>query len=606
MKNLIILIATTLLISIHVHSQSCLPEGITFTTQQQINDFQTNYPGCTEIEGDVEIDGNSIHNLDSLSVLLSIGGNLLIETCNNLSNLNGLSNMESIAGDFLIKDNDNLTSFEDLTNLSHIGGEFNIEDNYHLTSLEGLSSLSSILGNIIIEHNNSLISLTGLDNVNPASIHHLNITRNNSLSTCHVASICGYLANPNGKVTIYLNAEGCSSPTQIAANCGITLPCLPYGDYYFFTQSEIDNFQTYYPGCTEITGNVEISGDDIVNLEGLNVLTSISWNFLIEDNSLLLDLTGLENLTTIGGSLVIGSGYQDYQALTSLSGLDNLTSIGGQLYISKNDDLTGLFASNSLASIEELYIRNNNMLTGLTGLNGINGELGNLEISNNASLLSLAGLDDITSVGYIAAIRNNNALSNIEGLGNLLSTEWLYITNNPILTDLSGLGNISITVALSISENDALTSLSGLENMDPGPLCYLSVFDNNTLSTCHVQSICDYLINPNGPVNIHNNAPGCNSETEVYDVCWAKTNETAAIENNISVFPNPAKSTITILNSSKEKLTEAIIYSLFGQIILRKEDPENTIDISMIQQGIYVIEIKTNDFKVREKLIIKK
>ena len=33
----------------------CLPEGITFTTQEQIDNFQTNYPGCTEIEGDVYI-----------------------------------------------------------------------------------------------------------------------------------------------------------------------------------------------------------------------------------------------------------------------------------------------------------------------------------------------------------------------------------------------------------------------------------------------------------------------------------------------------------------------------------------------------------------------
>ncbi len=33
----------------------CLPEGITFTTQAQIDNFQLNYPGCTEIEGDMKI-----------------------------------------------------------------------------------------------------------------------------------------------------------------------------------------------------------------------------------------------------------------------------------------------------------------------------------------------------------------------------------------------------------------------------------------------------------------------------------------------------------------------------------------------------------------------
>lgn len=33
--------------------ESCLPDGIHFTTQAQIDRVQYNYPGCTEIEGDV-------------------------------------------------------------------------------------------------------------------------------------------------------------------------------------------------------------------------------------------------------------------------------------------------------------------------------------------------------------------------------------------------------------------------------------------------------------------------------------------------------------------------------------------------------------------------
>ncbi len=34
-------------------AQSCLPDGITFETQAQIDSFQVNYPGCTEVEGNV-------------------------------------------------------------------------------------------------------------------------------------------------------------------------------------------------------------------------------------------------------------------------------------------------------------------------------------------------------------------------------------------------------------------------------------------------------------------------------------------------------------------------------------------------------------------------
>ena len=63
MKNSILFFLLVLTFQANVFSQGCLPEGITFTTQQQINDFQTNYPGCTEIEGDVEILNDNINNV---------------------------------------------------------------------------------------------------------------------------------------------------------------------------------------------------------------------------------------------------------------------------------------------------------------------------------------------------------------------------------------------------------------------------------------------------------------------------------------------------------------------------------------------------------------
>ncbi len=62
------------LFTLHSFSQPCLPSGITFTTQEQIDNFQSIYPNCTEIEGDMIIEGNDITNLEGLSVLTAIGG----------------------------------------------------------------------------------------------------------------------------------------------------------------------------------------------------------------------------------------------------------------------------------------------------------------------------------------------------------------------------------------------------------------------------------------------------------------------------------------------------------------------------------------------------
>ena len=47
----------------------------------------------------------------------------------------------------------------------------------------------------------------------------------------------------------------------------------------------------------------------------------------------------------------------------------------------------------------------------------------------------------------------------------------------------------------------------------------LIITDNENLSSCDVQSVCDYLASPNSSVSILWNAPGCNSQQEVEEAC---------------------------------------------------------------------------------------
>lgn len=76
MKNLFFLLTAVIISFANATAQSCLPEGITFSTQEQIDNYQTNYPGCADIEENVKIQGAGIINLNGLSVLASIGGDL--------------------------------------------------------------------------------------------------------------------------------------------------------------------------------------------------------------------------------------------------------------------------------------------------------------------------------------------------------------------------------------------------------------------------------------------------------------------------------------------------------------------------------------------------
>jgi hypothetical protein len=237
------------LITLSAHSQSCLPEGIIFLTQSQIDNFQVNYPNCTEIEGNITIGEweveSDITNLDGLGVLNTIGGDFNIYYNDSLASLAGLLNLTSIGGSFNIFGNGSLTSLTGLDNLYYIGGNFGlawqgnlstfshlnsltsiggslyIDDNYILTSLTGLSSLNSIGNKLTITNNHALSSLSGLDSINSGSIIDLLIAANLLLSDCAVKSICDYLTSPNAIVKIEFNATGCDSQEEVEAACGV-------------------------------------------------------------------------------------------------------------------------------------------------------------------------------------------------------------------------------------------------------------------------------------------------------------------------------------------------------------------------------------------------
>ena len=439
MKKLSLIIFVLILCQITVLSRACLPEGISFTTQAQIDNFQSNNPGCYEIEGYVEINGDDITNLNGLTVLTSIVGDLTI-------------------GSILFGSNPVLTNLSGLNNLASIGGGLRIVHNDALTSLSGLDNLASIGGDLAINNNDVLTSLAGLDNIAASSIDDLTIHSNASLSTCDVQSICNYLVSPNGIVDIYENATGCNNPPEIATSCGITLPCLPYGNYYFSSQAEIDNFQSNYPGCFQLEGNVEINGIDITNLDGLGILTSITGTLEIFGN----------------------------EVLTSLSGLENLTSIGGDL---------------------------------------------------------------------------------------------------------------------SIRSNDVLTSLSGLDNIDAGTINNLHIYYNTLLSTCEVQSVCDYIVSPNGTIVIHDNATGCNTQEEVEAACgvWVPDFN---FESGISIYPNPAKDILIISNDEGITIEEVVIYNQIGKKVFEEVLVNNTLDVTNLPRGMYVVELKSREWKVRKKLIV--
>jgi len=247
--------------------QNCLPAGITFTAQSQIDGFTSAYPGCKVVGGTVFIQGASIKNLDSLIHLERVSGELYITGNDSLLHLRGLSNLQSVGmamrvqnnpslkeldgleqltaveGDFFyVGNNQNLLNIEGLEGLDSVAGIFQVWGHDSITSLHGLEQLRWVGNTLAIFENVSLESLDGLDGLeyvgndlrienntilnDITALHHavdlngpLVITGNSLLGDCAVQAICEYLVAPASFVAISGNSTGCNSVEAVETAC---------------------------------------------------------------------------------------------------------------------------------------------------------------------------------------------------------------------------------------------------------------------------------------------------------------------------------------------------------------------------------------------------
>ncbi len=479
MKKLILLFLLVHFLWTGNVSSQCLPEGITFTVQSQIDNFQMDYPGCTKILGDVTIlesYSGAISNLNGLSILNSIDGTLEINQNNGLTDLSGLNNLDSIGGDLKIGLCHSLTNLNGLQNLSFVGGGLILWYDELVSNLDSLENLCFIGDYLIIGGLESLSSLYGLGNID--TIGYLEIYQNASLT----------------------NLIGLEKLSVIEGNF------------------KLDH------------------NDSLINLSGLDSLNSIEGYFRIENNYYLTNLNGLENLTNIGGDLVIGTYFGGHLYLTSLTGLESLTTIGGSLSITHND-----------------------------------------------SLQTISSLNNLVSIGYDLSVYYNYSLKSIDSLWNL----------------------DSIGGVLGIGYNYSLQDINSLANIESGSISALYINNNTVLSECDINSICEFISTPDATTSIHDNASGCNSREEVKHACLVGEFPLPAHGIHISIYPNPTTSTFNYLATDLD-IIEINIYNNLGQKVLTEFRPDNTIDISSINPGLYIVEfITSKKYRFKKKLIIK-
>lgn len=329
MKKFLLMIQAFFMLLSLGFSQACLPEGIVLNTQEEIDSFHVNYPGCNIIEGTLSIEGENITNLNGLIGLTEVGGSLLLGGYSgvHVTDLSGLDSLESVGGTIYISNCYSLQDFSSLQNLRHIGGNLSLyrvwsqndlrgldgiteiggdltimdceftsfsglenlvslggslelDQLYQINNLDPLHNLNSISGDLHI-HNTWLWDISALENIPAEDIANLTFYTNWHLSFCHLNNICSYLSDPNGEVKIEGNAIGCNSQQEVEDACLTGL----------FPAKEINSKISFYPNPA--TKELYISSKE-VNLMEVNIYDLLGQMVLSKNKPIrIIDISNL-------------------------------------------------------------------------------------------------------------------------------------------------------------------------------------------------------------------------------------------------------------------------------------------------------------------------
>ena len=237
-------------------TEICPPGDVVFTNQAQVDAFLFQYPDCTEINGNLIINGqdSSITSFEGLVNLESITGNLSILST-NAQNLDDLANLSGTSNGLVIANNSQLNNVSGLGGIMQINREFNVinnallenleglnltnigsgvsdeelenqlvldvSGNASMTSLNGLESLVSLNGRILALNSNALLTdITAIENIDPTTVDGIFIIGNESLSICDIDLLCNFGSlDEENQVFIDNNNNGCNSVEEIEVAC---------------------------------------------------------------------------------------------------------------------------------------------------------------------------------------------------------------------------------------------------------------------------------------------------------------------------------------------------------------------------------------------------
>ncbi|MDD9938569.1 MAG: hypothetical protein OXT09_33475, partial [Myxococcales bacterium] len=345
--------------------------------------------------------------------------------------------LDTVNADLEVFDNDAMTSLAGFNALQTVIGSVTISDHAALASVTGFEVLSSIGSHLQIERNHALTHFNGIDSLLTIG-NDLRVERNPLLDD--ISAISGSLTTVSGLYAVRANPS--------------------------LSRCDVDTLRT---GLSIIVANDQSCCNSGCSDCGVGVCNADDGSFLgqsgVYDGTMIVDVAGdlaaLTRATEITGDLDF-SGTD----LLNVDGLEGLTTIGGRLYFWNNDQMSQIDALSSLTSVGgDLYLQSNDAITSMSGLSAVQTVGGYVRVYSN-SLLGDVDLAALATVGDYFYVYNCNNVANLDSLSNLATVDnYLYIYSNTGLTNIDGLiGGALVQVGstnagtLWVRSNTSLTS----------------------------------------------------------------------------------------------------------------------------------------------------
>ncbi len=384
----------------------------------------------------------------------------------------------------------------------------------------------------------------------------------------------------------------------------IALSTLGFGTFAQDVNIPDANLKAYLVGNSAINTN----GDAEIQVSEATAFTGD----IFGNNLGITDLTGIEAFINVDGLYVRGNslGTIDVSANVAMTYLDCRNTGISTLDLSSNIALEGIDCM--LNNLTSLDLSNNpnigaihcsdNDLTSLDVSNNLllsnfscdNNDLTSIDVSNNTALVYfVCHFNDLSSID----VSNCTDLSWFSCAGNNLTS--LDVSNNLALGNLyCGVNNISL---LDLGANTALQVL----NCTVNDLSILNVANGNNVNF----SLFAASDNPNLTC------------IQVDDATWSTTNWTSIdpassfsldcnyplavnevdLVQDLSIYPNPSSSILTIV--LENEVNSISIIGSMGNEIQASLSSSNTIDVSELANGVYILQVETERGIIREKFI---